>query len=354
MGFYIRKAISVGPFRFNLSKSGVNVSAGVKGLRFGTGPRGNYIHMGRDGLYYRKTLPARDNSLSNHGDNEPTLSTEHEPLQEIESADISQMVDSSSAELVSELNKNKNKMRIWPFVATLGALMTFILYHSEGLSFVTVIVAIGAIATTTYSVIRDNVRKSTVLFYELDERTESLYQKLHDTFDKLSSCSRKWHIEAEGAVQDRKRNAGASKVISRKAISLSKGEPPYVKTNVSVPYIPAGKQTLYFLPDKLVIFEPKGVGAIDYENLHIQIEPTRFIEEEKVPRDSEIVDTTWRYVNKSGGPDKRFNDNKQIPIVLYEDLFFTSDTGLNELIEVSKVGLGDDFVEAIANLANPV
>ena len=57
MGFYLRKSISVGPLRFNLSKSGVGVSAGIKGLRFGVGPRGNYVHMGRGGLYYRATLP---------------------------------------------------------------------------------------------------------------------------------------------------------------------------------------------------------------------------------------------------------------------------------------------------------
>jgi hypothetical protein len=29
MGFYLRKSVSVGPLRFNLSKSGVGVSAGV-------------------------------------------------------------------------------------------------------------------------------------------------------------------------------------------------------------------------------------------------------------------------------------------------------------------------------------
>ena len=56
MGFYIRKALKVGPLRFKLSKSGVGVSAGVKGLRLGTGPRGNYVHMGRGGLYFRKSL----------------------------------------------------------------------------------------------------------------------------------------------------------------------------------------------------------------------------------------------------------------------------------------------------------
>lgn len=50
MGLSVRKSVRVGPFRFNLSKSGIGVSAGIKGLRVGTGPRGNYIHMGRGGF----------------------------------------------------------------------------------------------------------------------------------------------------------------------------------------------------------------------------------------------------------------------------------------------------------------
>ncbi|KAA3448364.1 hypothetical protein C7I87_21815 [Mesorhizobium sp. SARCC-RB16n] len=58
MGFYVRKSISAGPFRFNFSSGGVGVSVGVKGLRIGTGPRGHYIHAGVGGLYYRGT-PAR-------------------------------------------------------------------------------------------------------------------------------------------------------------------------------------------------------------------------------------------------------------------------------------------------------
>lgn len=56
MGFYIRKSFRAGPVRLNLSKSGVGVSAGIKGLRIGSGPRGSYIHAGRGGLYYRKSL----------------------------------------------------------------------------------------------------------------------------------------------------------------------------------------------------------------------------------------------------------------------------------------------------------
>jgi len=58
MGLYLRKAFRFGPLRLNLSKSGLGVSAGLKGLRIGTGPRGAYVHAGRGGLYWRKSLRA--------------------------------------------------------------------------------------------------------------------------------------------------------------------------------------------------------------------------------------------------------------------------------------------------------
>lgn len=56
MGFYIRKSFRAGPIRFNLSKGGLGMSAGVKGARVGAGPRGSYVHGGRHGVYYRKYM----------------------------------------------------------------------------------------------------------------------------------------------------------------------------------------------------------------------------------------------------------------------------------------------------------
>ncbi|MCG5509683.1 DUF4236 domain-containing protein [Ectothiorhodospira lacustris] len=358
MGFYIRKAISVGPFRFNLSKSGVGVSAGVKGLRFGTGPRGNYVHMGRGVLYYRKTLPSGSTG-GNQAPNSPELqqsNTEigHEPLREIESAHITQMVDSSSADLVAEMNANRKKVRIWPFVAVLGAILTFIAFKNSETPTLALVIAAVSVALTVFASVKDNLRKTTVLFFDLEPEIESLYQKLHHSFEQLSSSSSKWHIEAEGAIKDRKRNAGATNVIKRTSISLGIGNPPYVKTNVSIPSIPVGRQTLYFFPDKVLIFEPNGVGAVSYPNLRISVESTRFIEDGSVPKDAKVVDRTWKYVNKRGGPDKRFKDNLELPITLYEDLNFTSDTGLNERIEISRVGHGDGFSSAIAMLAKSI
>ena len=59
MGWFIRKSLKLGPIRINLSKSGLGASAGIKGLRVGTGPRGRYLNAGREGLYYRTSLSTK-------------------------------------------------------------------------------------------------------------------------------------------------------------------------------------------------------------------------------------------------------------------------------------------------------
>ena len=57
MGFYLRKSFRAGPIRFNLSKSGVGISGGVRGARVGVSSTGRaYVHAGRRGLYVRQSL----------------------------------------------------------------------------------------------------------------------------------------------------------------------------------------------------------------------------------------------------------------------------------------------------------
>ena len=60
---------------------------------------------------------------------------------------------------------------------------------------------------------------------------------------------------------------------------------------------------------------------------------------------------TWKYVKKKGGPDKRFKDNRELPIVVCEGLHFTSATGLNELVQVSRSGAGAPLEAAIRHMA---
>lgn len=355
MSFYIRKSIKIGPLRFNLSKSGIGVSAGVKGFRLGSGPRGNYVHMGRGGLYYRKTLPSTKKKPKNSTNaqylEEASPINEQTQLQKIESAHISQMIDSSSEDLVKELNNKKKKVNIWPFVIVISIITTFFVYKKTGNAMVAFLCLCASSLITFATVLIDRMKKTTVLFFDFEPEIESFYQNLCNVFDKISSTSKKWRIDARGEELDKKRNAGANSIISRNEISVGNGIPPNIKTNIPIPYILMEKKSLYFFPDKLIVFDQYGIGAVSYQNLTISAYLIKFVEEDNVPGDTEIIDSTWKYINKRGGPDKRFKDNCQLPIVLYEEIDFKSNTGLNEKIQLSKIGLGDELSSSIALLS---
>lgn len=63
MGFFIKKGLGKGPIKFNLSKSGIGTSFGVKGLRFGIDGKGRaYTSGGKGILRYRKYYGTVENT----------------------------------------------------------------------------------------------------------------------------------------------------------------------------------------------------------------------------------------------------------------------------------------------------
>lgn len=355
MGFYLRKSISVGPLRFNLSKSGIGVSAGVKGLRFGVGPRGNYVQMGRGGLYYRAILPPSTDSRRSPAQPELTPSPQiplgtHAPLEEIESADVSQIVDSSSRELLDELNRKRAKMHLWPIVAIASVVILGLGVSLNWPTWILALLLLNGAVGTYIAHAHDILKKTVVLFYDFDPDMESAYAQLHSAASQLAGCTAAWHIEASGKVHDRKYHAGASDLVHRKSTFIQKAEPPYVKTNIETIAVGVGRQTLHFFPDRVLVYDTNGVGAVGYPELRVDVSTTRFIESDSVPRDAEVVDRTWKYVNKTGGPDRRFKDNKELPVCRYEEITLSSQTGLREVLQLSRCGHGSEFAKAISLL----
>lgn len=368
MGFYIRDSIRVGPFRFNLSKSGVGMSVGVRGFRVGTGPRGNYVHMGAHGLYYRATLPSggagRPQAL-------PLAPGEGAPaddgLEEIDSGNVSAMRDSSSADLLREIDEKRRRARVAPVLALLGAAA------AAGAAYlapqmraelppdwpawapfvVPAAIAAASVVAFVYASRRDELARSVVLFYKLEGEAEHRYQQLHDAFAALARCGAAWHIEAASANTDWKRSGGATRTVRRTRVGLGLSAPPIIKTNIAVPALPCGRETLCFFPDRLLVFTGHGVGAVAYGDLSLERYAGRFIEDESVPGDAEVVDTTWQYVNRNGGPDRRFNNNRQLPVVLYETLHLRSGSGLNEQLQLSRHGVAEQFAAAAQQLGSP-
>lgn len=367
LAFYIRDSIRVGPFRFNLSKSGVGVSVGVRGARVGFGPRGNYVHMGRHGLYYRAALPfvssggAPERSPSRATrEPEPSLPLVSDDLQEIESGEAAAMRDSSSEELLREIAEKRARPRWAGVVVGIGLLLvagaSWLVAQEAHTAWmpawmpvlVPMAIAVGMAVVALVVHRRDELAKSVVLFYQLDDETEAEYQALHDAFGDLRNCHAVWHVEAAGANSDWKRSGGATKTVRRKRISLGTAPPSIIKTNIAVPRIPCGRETLYFFPDRVLVLTSSQVGAVSYADLRVQQSTTRFIEDGAVPRDAEVVGTTWQYVNRSGGPDRRFKNNRQLPVARYDEVHFRSASGLNELLQLSRRGAGARFAEVLA------
>jgi uncharacterized protein DUF4236 len=345
MGLYLRKAFSFGPLRLNLSRSGLGASFGVRGARLGIGPRGTYVHAGRGGLYYKRSLRTRVPTDTERVPVAPTHSSTGS-MQEIESAEASQMVDGSSAQLLEELNRVKKRRSIAPFVAICCFALLWIAVAKLTL-LISGLLAFPLFAAILWARHLDVTHGTSVLRYELDSNAEASFTRLTRGFDQLCSCSAVWHVEASGDALDRKRSAGATQLIRRRTIHPLLSLPPRMECNLTVPTLPAGAQTLYFFPDRVLVYERSGVGAVAYGHLSTEAGQTRFIEEDIVPEDTEVLDRTWKYVNKSGGPDRRFSGNRELPVVGYGFVHLTSRSGLNEMFNCSNVAKATAFISTI-------
>lgn len=196
----------------------------------------------------------------------------------------------------------------------------------------------------------DNKRLLVEIYYEIDDSIKDVYEKFVYHFSALLNCSRVWQYLHSERTNDYKYSSGAAHTITRKPLSkISTNNSPskIFRTNVEIPYLGLINTELYFFPERLIIKRGNEFGAIMYKNVECYGNTTRFIESEGVPSDSVVIGQTWRYLNKNGTQDRRFNNNYQIPICQYSEYSFKSQSGLNEKISTSKVGGIDEFIRYI-------
>jgi hypothetical protein len=245
------------------------------------------------------------------------------------------LVDSSSAHLVNELNERArmfNSALLLYLAAGGGVLMAIVSENPLPLLATGVALILGYVLQRRF-----NQKRATRLFYELNDVEQAKFALVQQSLAHLNQSQRIWRVQARSATTDWKRNAGAAHLIRRTAAAAGGLPIPHVLTNVAVSGIRMGDTKVFFLPDVILYYEHGSFGSIGYPDLHVEQSDTTFIEDESVPSDAAVVRTTWRYVNKNGGPDRRFNDNRQLPVARYGALELTSSTGLNIHLNVSNV-----------------
>ncbi|MGY1705318.1 DUF4236 domain-containing protein [Geodermatophilus sp. SYSU D00697] len=339
MGLRVGTSLRAGPFRFNISSSGLGVSAGVPGFRVGTGPRGNYVRVGGNGISYQATLGGsatrrQTGSRSpNAGSTSPAGGAATAVLlEDTTGTSVQQLVATGSDDLVDQLNASASRQPLAVWVG-LTALIIAITLGAVGL-----VVLLLALPLVIWLGLRDRARRTVVAFYDVQDAPAAWYEQLVAAATELSRSKGMWRITAAGAVSNthqHKVNAGASRVVARRTAKMDLSRPPRLTTNVSVPTITVGGASLSFLPDRILVRDGRRFSDVGYDSLQVSAAPTRFIEDSAVPADAQQVDTTWRYVNVKGGPDRRYKNNRQLPVLLYGDLRFTSSSRLQWDLKVS-------------------
>jgi len=361
MGFYIRKSFRVGPVRFNLSKSGIGTSVGVKGFRLGTGPRGSYVHMGREGLYYRKSLGGGRHRGARSRSAGTAERPDAGPLTVYDSATVTDLADEDSAALVAEMNERSRRTPWLPVLSGVGAgicaTTALVGLTASGtphamrtglfLGAASAALAIACLLAFPLTLIHFEQQRTTALLFDLEGPAHDAARRLHEAILGLGRCDALWHVLGTRPGTDDKYDQGATHRVVRERVRPREAEPPHVRTNVSVAMLPAGRQQLYFLPDRLLVLEAARYAAIAWGHLRVEAGTTTLVEDGPVPADARQVDATWLHPNKDGSPDHRFKDNPRLPEVEYGTLALRSDTGLDELFYTSRADAAAGAARAI-------
>ena len=327
MGFRYRKSINLGGgFRINLSKSGIGYSWGAKGYRVtkkaGGGSRttasipGTGISYTKD--YGGKSRSGGSSATPSRQNNTPVVDNNHYDTQEIKNANAKTLVSEGLEDMLESANK---ALSLWStknilfWVSLIGGCAFPLLW-------------LGTAACIFFHFyLKKNAVIDLEYTFEDDQATEVAERMAPLT--KIANSKKLWWISQTSKVIDTKYSGGASSSVKRQNCVASTKVPFPFTSNAKAVAFKSGKETLLFLPDKLFIIQGSKIGALNYSDVTTSVHGQRFVEREAVPSDSQIVDYTWQYVNKSGGPDKRFQNNRKIPICLYGEMEIRSANGVN-------------------------
>jgi len=306
--------------------------------------------MGRGSVYYQKYL--NTNSGRQHGQPvpfQPQPAPDQELADVIPTASASSLRDSSAAELLQQLNEHYRKQRIAPFtIVVTGFLMGLGMLGSAPIWLEIAVLVLGTIVHAVET--RADYRRKVVhLDYSLEPDSAAAYVRLLQGIQQLQCLGGLWRISSQEMNADTKYHAGAQYSINRKRITARPTPPPFVTTDTAVLMLNAGLQRLYFLPDRILVYEGSEIGAVQYSSVNCTVRPSAFVENDSVPGDAEIIGRTWRYTNKGGGPDRRFANNPEIPIVRYAEISFRSSGGLNYVIQASNMQRAAAFAQAVTD-----
>jgi hypothetical protein len=363
MGWKYRKRIRVMPgFYLNLSKSGMSATVGVKGFSVNSGRNGTYLNAGIPGTGVYDRIRLDNNSSGESISQNNNTANFHSPLNDntVEIKSFQPELLSSDGlyeikESILKAREIKNELKEESIKAQgkqKSSLVFMIITH---------ILIVGIFIKR----IRENYKTSKInaqeaektykdfkmdIDFNMDQSIQNDYIALKNNFEKLITVNKIWDVTSTKAVDRIKERSAASAIITRTPVVFSTDSLDYINTKYSAfKFQNANGGNLYIYPGFIVMpsEQSNDFALIDFRDIIVEHYAQKFVEEEPVPTDAQVVGNTWKHVKKNGYPDKRYNYNPQIPIVCYYELVLKSSKGLYESFQFSNVKIAETFCTAL-------
>ena len=364
MALKFRKSVTVFPgFKLNFSKSGMSATVGMKGMSVNLGSSGTYLNVGLPGtgLYDRikldnqkhlslpSNLNASTNTLVIQGSNQneieyksfnPELVTS-EGLFGLKEAIIQAKIEKH------ELLKEKNKAKIYFYFSKVFYIISCLLIFGFFIKWPKQKLQQHKVTYNEIKKIHDEFGLE--IEFNLEKEIINEYIDVKNYFHEISKCQAIWDVKTSKQTDKVKERTIASNSITREKVSFEMAKLDFINSKFeAIRMNNIGSSDLYIYPGFVLLLNRTSghFGLVDFREINLSFSNTSFVEDESVPTDSKVIGKTWRYANKNGSPDKRFNNNHEIPMTLYNKFFLNSKSGINECYMVSNYEIGSKFCEA--------
>ena len=370
MSWLFRRRIRVIPgVRLNLSKSGLTASVGVRGGSVTLGGKGGtYANVGipGTGIYSRRRI-GKKNSSSFEEENsfngetfEESVSTPDEEFVSADPLDITSEGLQAIQEAVLAANRQRQQLKgdlseiknsiISTRLLKLLSQITLLYYIFPAIKR-TVNKNLASMLQASKEVTQGIQESFVDLELDMKEEAKNAYEELIPAFQELGKSNFIWDVTSSTDVDMVRTRSAIPTTVERVQTSLRQTEIPGIKSIYkALCFTNMNGADIYLYPGFVVMYKsPENFGIVEMSQLELNYKDTEFVETEVTPKDAEHIRSVWEKSNKDGSRDKRYSENKQLPVMGYGEITLSSETGIYEKYMFSNASSAKSFILKINN-----
>lgn len=167
---------------------------------------------------------------------------------------------------------------------------------------------------------------------EMPAEVAAPYRNLVACFDRMASSAAIWDTVVERQIDQVAERTLANRAVDRLPVAFELAACQVIDFAEPVPCLRnRNGGDLYLFPGFVVVFSrSESFAVVELGEIELRTKAVGFAETDQVPAGAEQIGETWLFANKDGSPDKRFRDNRPLPVLRYATIAVGSRGGLKE------------------------